>query len=163
MLSIMQAVCVQPIGILNGKTRVFSFFLRLFFIVISLSCCRYFLVMSLVGITSTYPSCYGLSVKHCFFFSKVLAINNTFFVCLYVSVCVCVCVCVFAFFCLVSRDVHYSFSPTQASLGELVFHPSPQEGGEGSGKTHSPKNACVGGYYSFSPTRKVCDRLIFMS
>ena len=127
---------------------------------ISLSCCRYFLVMSLVGITSTYPSCYGLSVKHCFFFfSKVLAINNTFFVCLYVSVCVFV----FAFFCLVSRDVHYSFSPTQASLGELVFHPSPQEGGEGSGKTHSPKNACVGGYYSFSPTRKVCDRLIFMS
>ena len=53
--------------------------------------------MSLVGITSTYPSCYGLSVKHFFFFSKVLAINNTFFVCLYVSVCVCVCVCVCVF------------------------------------------------------------------
>ena len=72
MSSIMQPVHVQPIGILNWKTRVFSFFLiiRLCFVAISLSCCRYFLVMSLVGITSTYPSCYSLSVKHCFFFQK---------------------------------------------------------------------------------------------
>ena len=77
------------------KRGYFRFFLGCFFIVISLSCCCYFLVMSPVGITATYPSCYSLSVKHCFFFSKVLAINNTFFVCLYVSVCVCVCFRVF--------------------------------------------------------------------
>ena len=41
--------------------------------------------------------------------------------------------------------------------------PTRGRGGEGSGKTPFPKNACVGVYYSFSPTRKVCDRLIFMS